>query len=326
MINRRTFFAITAGALMVAGRVAEAQQTRIYRIGFLGSESASEFASRVEAFRGGLRDLGYVEGRNITIEFRWADGDAQRLPGLAAELVRLNVDVLVTHATLGTQAAMQATTTIPIIMAIGADAILSGIVKNLARPGGNVTGSTIFTPEVSIKRLSLLKEAVPRIDRVAILVRRDRPDNDPILETMKASAESMRLSLQSFDVAGPQEFANAFDAMKGQHVNALAIRDDPFLILNSALIAEMAAKHRLPSVGPTDFAEAGGMIGYGVDALEIFRHAAVFVDKILKGAKPGDLPIEQATKFRLVVNFRTVGVLGLKIPRPVLVRADEVIQ
>jgi putative ABC transport system substrate-binding protein len=193
-MDRRTFIGILSGTLTAATRTAVAQQSaRTYRIGFLGSESASEFATRVDAFRAGLRDLGYFEGKNLIIEFRWADGDLQRLPGLATELVGMRVDVLVTHAALGTRAAMQATTTMPIVMAIGADAILSGIVASLARPGGNVTGSTILTPEVGVKRLSLLKEAVPRVDRVAILIRRDRPDNDPLLEAMKASAASMKL-------------------------------------------------------------------------------------------------------------------------------------
>jgi len=326
-MSRRRFIVLLPGALTVhAGVIAAQQPARTHRIGFLGSESASEFASRVDALRAGLRDLGYTEGKNIVFEFRWANGDAQKLPALAAELVRMRVDVLVTHAVLGTRAAMQATKTIPIVVAIVADAILSGLVESLARPGGNVTGSTILTPEVGIKRLSLLKEAVPRASRVAILSRRDRPDNDPIFEAMKAATGSMKLSLKSFEVTGPSDFANAFAAMKDGGVNALAVRDDPLLILHSAAIAEMAAKQRLPSVGATDFAEAGGMMGYGVDALEIFRHAAVFIDKVLKGARPGDLPIEQATKFHLVVNLKTVAALGLTIPQPVLVRADQLIQ
>ena len=256
-MDRRTFFA-AGSTLLVAARIAVAQQPgRTYRIGFLGSESASEFASRVEALRAGLRDLGYAEGKNIAFEFRWADGDLQKLPRLAAELVRLKVDVLVTHGGVAVRAAMQATTTTPIVIAIVADAVLSGFVQSLARPAGNVTGSTILTPEVSVKRLSLLKEAVPNVARIGILFRRDSPDNASILEAMKAGSESMRLSLHSFEVAGPNDFAGVFAAMKDGHVDAVAIRDDPFLILNSGVIADMAAKQRLPSVGPTDYADAG---------------------------------------------------------------------
>jgi len=327
MMDRRTFARAIGAALALVSFVGEAQQppAKNYRIGFLGIPTASEFASRVEALRAGLRDLGYIEGKNIVIEFRWAEGNYDRLPELAADLVRLKVDVLVTHTNAGARVAMQATTTIPIVMAIGADAIATGLVQSLARPGGNLTGSTILTPEIEAKRLELLKEAVPRIGRLAVLVR-DSPGNRSILQPTETTARSLNVTVQLFNVRGPNELPSAFVAMAAEGVDAIAVTDEPMLIINSHAIADLAARHRLPSTGFRELAEAGGLIGYGVDALEIFRHAALFVDKILKGAKPSDLPIEQATKFQLIINLKTAKALGLTIPQPVLVRADEVIQ
>jgi putative ABC transport system substrate-binding protein len=328
MIDRRTFIGTMAGsALITAARAVDAQQqpAKIYRIGFLGITSASEFASRVEALRAGLRDLGYIEGRNIVIEFRWAEENYDRLPELAADLVRLKVDVLVTHSNAGASAAKQATTTIPIVMAVGADAVATGLVENLARPGGNLTGSTILLPEISGKRLALLKEAVPRIARLAVLVR-DSPGNRSLLQPTETTARSLNVTVQLFNVRGPNEFESAFSAMSARRVDAVAVFDDPLLIVNAAEIADLAARQRLPSTGSVELAEAGGLIGYGVDAPELFRHAAVFVDRILRGAKPRDLPIEQATKFHLLVNLKAAKVLGITIPQSLLVRADEVIQ
>jgi putative ABC transport system substrate-binding protein len=327
-MDRRTFTGTLAGTLIAATRVAVAQQqpARIYRIGFLGTTSASEYAGQVEALRAGLRDLGYVEGKNIVIEFRWADGHYDRLPELAAELVRLNVDIIVTHGTLGARVAMQATKMIPIVMAIGADAILTGLVTSLARPGGNLTGSTILNPELSSKRLALLKEAVPRITRAAVVVPRDNPSAGAVLQSMETTARSLRVALQFFEVRGPSDFESAFSEIGTARVDAVLVFEDPMLIVNSKAIAELAAKYRLASAGFKEFAEAGGLIGYGADTLDVIRHAAVFVDKILKGAKPGDLPIEQATRFELLINLWTAKVLGIAIPQSVLTRADKVIQ
>jgi putative tryptophan/tyrosine transport system substrate-binding protein len=299
---------------------------KIYRIGFLGSTSSSAFTSRVEALRTGLRELGYMEGKNIVIEFRWADGNLERLPKLAAELVRVKVDVLVVHSTTLAHVAERATTTIPIVMAVGGDAIATGLVESLARPGANLTGSTILTPEITAKRLALLKEAVPRITRVALLARHGTPDTEPILRPTETTAKSLGIALKVTEVSAPGEFDSAFTALAVEGIDAIAVTDDPMLITNSQVIADLAARHRLPSTGSRELAEAGGLIGYGVDVLEVFRRAAIFVDKILKGAKPSDLPIEQATKFQLSINLKTAKALGLAIPQSVLVRADAVIQ
>jgi putative ABC transport system substrate-binding protein len=271
-----------------------------------------------------LHALGYVEGKNTVIEFRWADGDLDRLPALAAELVRLKVDVLVTHAE-GTRAAGRATASIPIVMAVTADAMGTGLVASLARPGGNVTGSTILIPEISAKRLELLKAAVPHITRVAVLVRKDSYWKT-FLQMLQSTGKAMSLTMQFFEVRGPAEFESAFSEMAKARVDALVVSEEPILIANRKAIAELAAKYRWPSSGFVGVAEAGGLIGYGIYGPEVYRHAAVLVDKILKGAKPGELPIEQPTKFKLVINLKTAKALGLVIPQSLLLRADEVIQ
>ena len=326
MMDRRKFVKAMTGALIATVRAASAQpqSAKVYRIGFLGTQSAAEFASRVDALRAGLRDLGYVEGKNILIEFRWADGDLNRLPKLATELVQLKVDALVTHAE-GTRAAKQASASIPIVMAFTGDAIATGLVASLARPEGNVTGSTVLIPEISAKRLELLKTAVPYITRVAVLVRKDSLWNT-LLQMLQSTGKAMNLTTQFFEVRGPAEFESAFSEMAKARMDALVVSEDPMLAGYSKSIAELAAKYRWPSTGIRGFAEAGGLIGYGADALEVYRHAAAFVDKILRGAKPGDLPIEQPTKFELVINLTTAKALGITISKDVLLRADEVIQ
>jgi putative ABC transport system substrate-binding protein len=325
VIDRRRFIGALAGAL-AAVRAASAQQqpAKVYRIGFLGTTSASEYASNVDAWRAGLHDLGYIEGKNIVIEFRWADGDPDRLPRLAAELVRLNVDVLVTHAE-GTRAAKRATASIPIVMGVAADAVASGYVASLARPGGNVTGSTILIPEISVKRLELLKAAAPHITRVAVLVRKDSTWKT-ILQKLQSTSKAMNLTMQFFEVRGRAEFERAFSEMAKARVDALVINEEPMLIANSKAITELAAKYRWPSSGFVGVAETGGLIGYGVFGPELYRHAAALVDKIIKGANPGDLPIEQPTKFKLVINLETAKALGITIPQALLLRVDEVIQ
>jgi putative tryptophan/tyrosine transport system substrate-binding protein len=325
-MNRRMFIGALAGTLTTTVRGASAQQhpAKVYRIGFLGTTSPSGYASNVDALRAGLQDLGYVEGKNIVIYFRWADGDRDRLPKLAAELVRLKVDVLVTHAE-GTRAAKQATVSIPIVMAVTADAVANGYVASLARPGGNVTGSTILIPEISAKRLELLKAAAPQVARIAVLVRKDSSWKT-VLQVLQSTGKAMNLTMQFFEVWGQTDFESAFLEMANARVDALVVDEEPMLIANVKQIAVLAAKHRWPSTGFVAVAEAGGLIGYGVYGPEIYRHAAVLVDKILKGAKPGDLPIEQPTKFKLVINLKTAKALGLTIPQSLLLRADEVIQ
>jgi len=326
-MHRREFIrTVLAGFLGLSVTSRAQQPAKVARIGFLGANSASSWASRLESFWLGLRELGYVEGKNIVIEFRWADEQYDRLPALAAELVRLKVDILVTYGTPGTLAAKRATTTIPIVMVHTGDAIIPGLVANLARPGGNITGSTFFVPELMAKRLELLKDAIPRITQVATLV---KPDN-PLLRTppqaLHMAAKSLKIELQQFEARGPEEFEAAFSALAKRRFDAVAILDDAVFIANARALANLAAKHRLPSAGFDELAEAGGLIGYGVDFLPMYRRAALFVDKILKGAKPGDLSIEQATKFRLIINLKTANALGLTAPPSLLQRADEVIQ
>jgi putative ABC transport system substrate-binding protein len=281
----------------------------------------------VEAFRTGLRDLGYVEGKNIIVEFRWAEGNYDRLPDLADELVHRKVDVLVTHGTPGTRAAKQATQTIPIVMAISGDAVATGLVASLNRPGGNVTGSTFFSPELNAKQLELLKEAAPSITQVAVLMNPDNPlMNRPSLQALETTAASLKLVIPIFVARKPNEFEGAFEAMANTHVDAVAIIEDAVFLPNPRVIADLASKNRLPSAGSTEFAQAGGLIGYGVHRLELFRRAAYFVDKILKGAKPADLSVEQPTKFEVVANLKTARALGLEMPTSILLRAHEVIE
>ena len=327
MIDRRTFLGTLAGALVVAVRAAEAQQpAKIPRIGFLGAASAAGWATRIEALRAGFRDLGYLEGRNIVIEFRWAEGRYELLPELAAELVRLKVDVIVTHAVPPTLAAQRATRTIPIVMTNVGDAVASGFVASLARPGGNITGDTFFIPELAAKRLEILKEAAPGVRQIAVLANPDNPGIVPALQAMEGPAKTLRLSLRRFDVREPGELDSAFVAMSREHMDALAVIEDPVLIVHWKRIAELASRQRLASIGFTEFASAGGLIGYAADFLALYRRAAFFVDKILKGAKPADIPVERPTKFVLVINLKTAKALGITVPRSLLQRADEVIQ
>ena len=326
-MDRRAFISTVTLGLLAVPLAADAQQSgKVFRIGFLGVASASGYASEVEAVRAGLRDFGYVEGKNIVIEYRWAEGKHDRLPEVAAELVRLKVDVIVTHATTGTRAAKQATTTIPIVIADAADPVAAGLVASLARPGGNITGSTSFQWELNVKRLELLKEVMPRIAQVAVLLNAHNPTHVTTVKNMEIAAKSMRVGLHQFAARGPDEFGGAFTAMAKRRVDAVVVMEDPILNADTGTIANLAAKQRLPSIGFRKFAEAGGLMAYGVNRLELYRRVAYFVDRILKGAKPADLPVEQAARFDLVINLKTAKALGLTIPQSVLIRADELIQ
>lgn len=326
-MNNRRKLAIALGAAALTAPFASfaQQQAKIRRIGFLAAGSASFTASRLELLRLGLRDLGHIEGSNIVFESRYADGKSERLAGLAAELVRLQVDVLVTHTTTGVQAGMQATSTIPIVIAATADPVGTGLVASLARPGGNVTGSAIFTPEIMAKRLELLKEVAPGIKRVAAFLRQSA-SSASILQAMAATARSSKVELQGLEATSASELIGRFPAMAKNGVDGLVLQDDPEIIANAKTIAGLAEKYRIPSAGNAEFAEAGSMLGYGVNIPEMFRRAAYFVDKVLKGAKPADLPVEQPTKFELVINMKTGKAFGLKIPRVLLLRADKVIE
>ena len=324
---RRRDLIMLLGAAATAGPLAaHAQQpAKIARIGFLGATPAAGIESRLERFRAGLRDLGHVEGENIFIDFRWAEGKYARLAQFAAELIRLKVDVLVTCGTPGTLAAKQATTTVPIVMAVSGDAVATGIVASLARPGGNVTGSSFFSPELTAKRLELLNDAVPFASRVAILLNPDNPVNAPLVQAMGRAAKSLKLELQPFEARSPNEFDRMASTLVKTRVDALTVTDDTIFVGNVKRIAEIATINRLPSIGSVDLAQAGGLIGYGANNPGLWYRAAFFVDKILKGAKPADLPVEQPTKFELVINLKTAKALGLDVPPTLLARADEVI-
>ena len=326
MNNRRKLIvALGAGALTGPLAAYAQQQGKVWRIGFLSSETASGFRTRVDAVRAGLRDFGYEEGKNIVIEFRWAEGKNDRLPELAAELVRLNVDVLVTHS-VGVRAAKQATTTIPIVIATVGDPVAAGLVASLARPGGNITGSTFFAPELAAKRIELLKDAFPRITQVAVLVDSGSPASKTWLQVMVTTARSVKVTLHEFAVRGPHEFDSAFSAMVKKRVGAVGVLDQPMFFTNAKAIADLAAKQRLPLIGSGEVAEAGGVIGYGANLLELYRRVGFFVDKILKGTKPGVIPIEQPTRFELVINMKTAKALGIKFPQTFFQRADRLIE
>jgi ABC-type uncharacterized transport system substrate-binding protein len=326
-MDRRAFITMVGGSVLAAPLPAHTQQTaKVPLIGFLGLASASSSARQLESLRAGLRDLGYREGQNVVIDYRWAEGEYERLSDLASELVRLRVDILVTHGTPGALAAKRATATIPIVVATSADAIALGLVESLARPGGNVTGSTFLVPEVNAKRLEIFKEPFPRTGHMAVLVNPNNPAMGPIIQAMKRTAKSLKMELHQFPVRGPNEFAAAFSSMTKSRVDAVAIIEEPMFQANAGVLAGLAMQKRLPSAGFKEFAEAGGLLGYGADIIRLFRRAAYFVDRILKGAKPADLPIEQPTKFELVINLKTAKALGLTIPPSVLGRADQVIE
>ena len=329
MKTRRQWL-IALGACAVAApwpSLAQQRPVNVHHIGFLGATSIAAYKSRVDAVRAGLRDLGYVEGKNLVMEFRWADGMYDRLPNLAAELVRLKVDVIVTGGTPGTRAAKQATKTIPIVMAVSGDAVATGLIASLARPGGNITGTTYFDPELAAKRLELLKEAVPRATRVGVLTNPDNPQTmGTTLQYIRVAAESLRLKLSIFEARSANEFEHIFSAMVESRVDAVAVVDDGMFIANQRAIADIAANKRLPLTGAKELAETGGLIGYGVDFVQTYYRAAYFVDRILKGTKPGDLPVERSAKFELVINLKTAKALGLTIPPSLLQRADQLIQ
>jgi putative tryptophan/tyrosine transport system substrate-binding protein len=325
-MRRRQFIALVGGATAWPFAARAQQPGKVPRIGFLGLASPSAFAARLESFRQGLRDFGYVEDTNITIEYRWAEGHYERLPELAAEIVRANVDLIVTHATPGSLAAKQATTTIPIVVALIGDPITSGIVANVARPGGNITGQSFFNAEVRAKRVELLKELIPKLAQVAVILNPDNPAAESEFHTMEASAQSLNIKLQPFWLRARSEIVSAFEEMERARVEAVETGDDPLSVGNVGAIVALAARQRLPSIGPEEVPRAGGTIGYGADAVALYRHTGFFVDRILKGTHPADLPFERASKFEFVLNLKTAKALGLDVPTATLLRADEVIE
>jgi putative tryptophan/tyrosine transport system substrate-binding protein len=316
-------------SLLTAPLTSKAQQAaNVPRLGLLIPGSSSAFAPRIEAFRHGLRDLGYVEGRNITIAYRFTEGQADRLPELAAELIRLQVDVLVTDGEAAIRAAKHATTTIPIVMAVGGgDPVGVGLVASLARPGGNITGLSMMLPEVSGKRLEFLQEAVPTLSHVAVLWNPAVPGSTFAFKETQTAAPALGLQLQSLEVRGPDEFDQAFAAMTREHADTLVVLSNPLFFSHRRQLAELTVRHRLPAIFYLrEYAEAGGLMAYGADAVDMYRRAATYVDKILKGAMPADLPVEQPIKFVLVINLKAAKALGLTMPPALLFQADEVIK
>jgi ABC-type uncharacterized transport system substrate-binding protein len=319
---------LVVAVLRAVGVTAEAQQPKkVPRIGFLGSASTSFYAARINAFRQGLNELGYTEGKNIDIEYRYAEGKFDRLPDLAAELVGLKLDVIVAAPTPSVLAAKKASATTPIVFASVVDPVASGLVASLARPGGNITGLTILGPELSGKRLELLKEVLPNVTRVAALWNSANPAQELVWKEMQAAAQELRLQLQSLEVRSANDFDIAFKAALRERAQALIPSGEPLINTQLKRIVEFAAKNRLPAMyaGP-EVVDAGGLMSYAPNYTDQYRRAAVYVDKILKGAKPADLPVEQPTKFEFVINLKTAKQIGLTIPPNVLARADKVIK
>jgi putative ABC transport system substrate-binding protein len=318
---------LALGAMLFAlSYSASAQQPgKVPRIGFLIASSPSAIAPRMDAFQQGLRELGYVEGKNIVIERRHAEGKLDRLPVLAAELVRLNVDVIVTSGPTATRPAKEATSTIPIVMTFDDDPVGSGFVASLARPGGNITGLSTLAPEISGKQLELLKEIVPRLGRVAVIGTSTRQGTAQALKEMELAAGAFAVKLQYLDIENPKDIETVFRA--AGRADALLVLQSPVFNSQRAQIADLAAKSRLPATYPRrEFVEDGGLMSYGVSISDLDRRSAIYVDKILKGAKPADLPVEQPTKFELIINLKAAKQIGLTIPQSVLYRADRVIK
>jgi ABC-type uncharacterized transport system substrate-binding protein len=310
------------------GAVATAQQpTKIPQIGYLTAASRSTIPARIEAFRQGMRELGYVEDKNIVIEWRFGERKEDRLPALAAELVRLKVDVIVTGGPISTRRAKEATVSIPIVMAQDTDPVGSGFVASLARPGGNITGLATLAPEISGKRLELLKEVVPRLSRVVVLGSSTEPANAQSLKETELAAGALGVKLQHVDVLAPKDIETAFRAASKGRADAVLVLASSVANSQRTQIAELAVKNRLPAVYyQTEFVEDGGLMSYGVSFTDLFRRTATYVDKILKGAKPADLPVEQPIKFEFIINLKAAKQIGLTIPPNVLARADKVIR
>jgi putative ABC transport system substrate-binding protein len=322
----------TAVALLLLsaflGTPAPQAAEKVPRIGYLnlGSESDPVRQRWLEAFREGLRELGYVEGQSIAIESRWAEDTHDRVPALAADLVRSKVDIIVTTSGAATQAVQQASRTIPIVMATTNDAVGSGLIASLSRPGGNVTGQTIVAADLAAKQVQLLKEVAPKVSRVALLTNPNNPASASFSREAHAAARALGVRLQTWEARNPQEIDSAFAAMAKERAGALLILPDGIFVSQRRQIAELAVRRRLPSVyGMGEYAEAGGLMTYSASFLDMHRRAAAFMDKILKGAKPADLPVAQPTKFELVINVRTAKAIGLAIPPSLVQRADQII-
>jgi len=315
-------------AIAICGAVASAQQqAKVPRIGYLGTASPSAVSARVEAFRQGLRELGYAEGKNIVIEWRYAEGKLDHLPALAAELVRLKVDIIVASGTTSTRAAKEATVTIPIVMGFNNDPVGNGFVTSLAHPGGNITGLSTLAPEISGKQLELLKEIVPKLSRVAVLGSSTTPGNAQARREIELAAGALKVQLQYLDVLATKDIETAFRAASNGRADAVVVLQSFVVLPQRKQIADLAVKNRLPAIYYSiEYVEDGGLMTYSVSVTDLSRRAATYVDKILKGAKPADLPVEQPTKFELVINLKAAKQIGLTIPPNLLGRADRVIK
>ena len=327
MTSRRTFLRTLIGGLFLAPVDAVAQRAaKIYRIGFLW-DTPAVWPHALEGFRQGLRDLGWVEGKNIVIEYRWAEGRFERLPSMVDELVRLKVDLIVAPTSIYTGAAKRATSTIPIVFASHADPIGSGHVVSLAHPGTNATGLTIVMSETMAKSLELLKSAVPGLSRVAVIWDPATPSHTPGLNAVEAAGRALGLQVQALAVRSATQFDGAFSAIVREHAGAVLVLSTPLFMGGTKQLADLALKHKVPTMfGSREHVEAGGLLSYSPDRADLYRRAATYVDKILKGANPADLPVQQATKFELAINMKTAKALGLTIPQSVLVRADQIIE
>ena len=326
MASRRAFLATMMGGLLAKPLPVGAQQAgKVYRIGFVW-DSPAVWPNALEAFRQGLRDLGWVEGKNIVVEYRWAEGRFDRLPSLMDELVRLKVDLIVAPTSIYTGAAKRATSTIPIVFVSHADPIGSGHVASLARPGTNATGLTIIMSETMAKSLELLKATLTALTQVAVIWDPATPSHAPGLKAVEAVSRTLGLRLQSVAVRSATEFESAFSAIVRERAGAVLFLSTPLFMGEAKRLAELALTHKLPTMfGPREHVEAGGLMSYGPDRADLYRRAAAYVDKILKGANAADLPVQQATKFELVINLKTAKALGLTIPQSVLLRADQII-
>jgi putative ABC transport system substrate-binding protein len=326
-MRRREFITLLSGATAWPLVARAQQQSKVARVGYLISLTEAEGRHLWEACRRGLRELGYIEGQNIIVELRWAEGHYDQLPAFLAELERLSVDVMVVAATPGNVAAKARTSTIPVVFVAVADPVRAGLIAGLARPGGRFTGLSLLTPELSGKRLELLAEVARNLSRVAVLLNPGNLSNFVFLEETQAAAHRFGIELQPLEVRNPAEIEQAFVAAIGAPASALMAFDDPVIHSARARIVALAAKHRLPAIyGTREFADEGGLMAYGPHRPDLYRRSATYVDKILKGAKPADLPVEQPTKFELVLNLKTARALGLDMPQSLLARADEVIE
>jgi putative ABC transport system substrate-binding protein len=330
-LKRRSFITLLGGAAATWPMAARAQQlaSTVRHIGFLlpGGARTTAVRGQLEAFRQGLKEYGWVEGQNIIVEYRFAEGKEDALPAIAAELARLRLDVIVAESTPAIQAAKTVTQTVPIVMATSSDPVGTGLVANLNRPGGNITGLSLQAPELSGKRLQLLTEIVPGLARVAVLSNPLNPNTAPIVEQTKAAAQSLGVEVHVAEVQAPDKFGSAFATITSAHAGALIVLPDPLLYGQHPRVVTFTAASHLPTLFPEkEVADAGGLIAYGPSIPASFRRAAAYVDKILRGAKPGDLPVEQPTTFELVVNLQTARAIGVTIPTSILLRADEVIE